>query len=105
MKDEKWGEVLDRIQANFKVLSHEKTQDDPAEIETLIFEAPIGKIKIIRTVKPVVLDRKVIGANRRGKSAARYEYIYSPDEKTSLLAVYREVNGEWESIDAGSLIN
>ncbi|OGB75391.1 hypothetical protein A2810_03020 [candidate division Kazan bacterium RIFCSPHIGHO2_01_FULL_49_10] len=104
MKDEKWGEVLDRILTNFKVLSREQTKEGVSDIETLIFEAPIGKIKMVRTVKPVVLDKKIIGAHRRGKSAAQYEYIYSPDEKSSTLAVYREVGGEWEAVDADNLI-
>jgi hypothetical protein len=104
MKDEKWGEVLDRILTSFKVLSHEKTQEDVTEIETLIFEAPIGKVKLVRSVRPAVLDKKIVGAHRRGKSAAQYEYIYSPDEKVTNLVVYREVNGEWEPIDADALI-
>lgn len=103
MKDEKWGEILDQILTNFKVLSREKTQEDVAEIETLIFEAPIGKVKLVRTVRPAVLDKKVIGAHRRGKSSAQYEYVYSPDEKVSTLAAYREVNGDWEKIDADAL--
>jgi len=104
MKDEKWGEVLDRILTNFKVLSREQTTEDVAEIETLIFEGPIGKIKLVRTVRPAVLDKKIVGAHRRGKSSAQYEYIYSPDEKVSSLAVYREEGGEWEEINADSLI-
>ncbi|MFA5270414.1 MAG: hypothetical protein WC400_02285 [Patescibacteria group bacterium] len=105
MKDEKWGEVLDRILTNFKVLSREQTKEDVSEIETLIFEAPIGKIKLVRTVRPAVLDKKITGAHRRGKSSAQYEYIYSPDEKVSVLAAYREINGEWEPIDSGNLIS
>ena len=104
MKDEKWGEILDRILTNFKVLSHDKEQDGVAEIETLIFEAPVGKVKMVRTVRPAILDKKVIGAHRRGKSSAQYEYIYSPDEMTSILDVYREVDGEWEKMDADALI-
>jgi hypothetical protein len=100
MKDDKWGEILDRILTNFKVLSREQTQEDVAEIETLVFEAPIGKIKLVRTVRPAVLDKKVIGAHRRGKSSAQYEYIYSPDEKVSTFDAYREVDGEWEKMDA-----
>lgn len=103
MKDEKWGEILDRILTNFKVLSREKTQEGVAEIETLIFEAPIGKVKLVRTVRPAVLDKKVIGAHRRGKSSAQYKYVYSPDEKVSTLAAYREVNGDWEKIDTDAL--
>ncbi|MBN2585107.1 hypothetical protein JXA59_00440 [Patescibacteria group bacterium] len=104
MRDDKWGEVLDRILTNFKVLSREKTQEDVSEIETIIFEAPIGRVKLVRTVRPAILDKKVTGAHRRGKSSAQYEYVYSPDEKVSHLTVYREVDGEWEPIDADSLI-
>lgn len=99
MTDEKWGEILDKILANFKVL--ERTQDkiDVAETETVIFVSPVGKVKLVRTVRPAVMDKKIVGAHRRGKSKAQYEYVYSDTDKVSRLEAYKEVGGEWEEID------
>ena len=101
MDQEKWGEILDRVQAQFTVLEHAKApgEDDIGEVETLIFEGPMGKIKLLWVTRPVVLDRKVIGAHRRGMSAGKYEYVYSDTEKSHKLEAFREVDGEWQTVD------
>ncbi|MFA5967565.1 MAG: hypothetical protein WC805_03620 [Patescibacteria group bacterium] len=102
MDQEKWGEILDRVQAQFTVLEDTKApgEDEIGEIETLIFTGPLGKIKLLWITRPVVLDKKIIGAHRRGTSSAQYEYIYSPTEITHKLEAYREVDGEWQTFDS-----
>jgi len=99
---EKWGEILDRVQGQFTVLEHTKAsgEDEVGETETLIFEGPLGKIKLLWITRPVVLDRKIIGAHRRGVSQAKYEYVYSDTEKTNKLEAFREVDNEWQAIDS-----
>lgn len=104
MLEERWGEILDKILSRFDVLEHTKEKEDIAEIETIIFQSPLGKIKLVRILKPVVLDKKVIGANRMGKSKAQYEYVYSETEKTDNLEAYKETDGEWEVISAEEFI-
>lgn len=107
MDVEKWGEILDRVQAQFTVLEHTKApgKDEMGEVETLIFEGPLGKIKLLWVTRPVVLDKKIIGAHRRGASQAQYEYIYSETETTHQLEAYRETNGEWQTLDPSALVN
>lgn len=100
MTNEKWGEILDKILGGFEVLSHDKDQIDVAEVETIVFNGPLGTIKLIRTVRPAVIDKKIIGAHRRGKSQAQYEYIYSDTDKVSRVAAYKEVDGGWQEIDS-----
>jgi len=102
MDQEKWGEILDRVKAQFEVLEHTKAanEDGVGESETLVFNAPMGKIKLVWVTRPVVLDKKVIGAHRRGGSAAQYEYIYSDTEKSHKLEASREVDGDWQEIDS-----
>jgi len=100
MTSEKWGEILDKVLASFEVISHTKIKEDVAEIETVIFNGPIGKIKLVHTSRPAVLDKKIVGAHRRGKSVAQYEYIYSDTDRISSIDASKEVNGEWQEIDA-----
>ncbi len=105
MDQEKWGEILDRVKAQFEVLEHTKTTTEGGvgNIETLIFTNPMGKIKLEWITRPVVLDKKVIGAHRRGAGQAQVEYIYSDTETTHKLEAYREVDGEWQPIDPNLL--
>lgn len=99
MTSEKWGEILDKVLASFEVISHTKIKEDISEIETIIFNGPLGKIKLVHTIRPAVLDKKIVGAHRRGKSAAQYEYIYSDTEKISNLVAFKETNGEWREME------
>ncbi|OGB74375.1 hypothetical protein A2V68_01365 [candidate division Kazan bacterium RBG_13_50_9] len=99
MTDEKWGEIVDKVLADFEILEHSHDRDDAAKIETLVFRGPAGKVKLVRTVRPAVIDKKIIGAYRRGKSKAQFEYVYSDTDTVGKLEAYREVGGEWEKID------
>lgn len=100
MTSEKWGEILDKVLMNFEVISHIKSKADISEIEEVVFNGPLGKIKLIYTSRPAVLDKKIVGAHRRGKSAAQYEYIYSDTDKVSSIVAFREIGGEWQAMDA-----
>lgn len=99
---------MDRVKAKFTILEHSKVpgEEGIGEIETLIFESScFGKIKLAFVTRPVVLDKKIIGAHRRGASKAQYEYVYSETDKTHRLEAYREVDGEWQELDSNALAN
>ena len=104
MDQDKWGEILDRVQAQFQVLEHTTAacDDEVGEMETLIFENSLGKLKLTWTTRPVILDKKIVGAHRRGMSSGRYEYVYSDTEKSHKLEAFREVDGEWQPIDSSA---
>jgi len=105
MQDDKWGEILDKITSSFNVLDKGKEQlEDNVESEYIVFESPAGKVKLVRTTRPAVIDKKVIGANRKGASKAQFEYVYSDTETTSKMEAFREVDGEWESISADNFV-
>ncbi|MFH0912100.1 MAG: hypothetical protein V1807_00320 [Patescibacteria group bacterium] len=105
MDQERWGEILDRVQAQFSVTEHTKEPDAEGngQVETLVFAGPIGKIKLVWSTRPMVLDKKIVGAHRRGASKAQYEYTYSDTEKTHRLEAYREVDGEWQELDPSQI--
>ncbi|MEA1909529.1 MAG: hypothetical protein U9M89_00670 [Patescibacteria group bacterium] len=102
MNKERWGVTLDKVLSQFDVENHTKNPDEDGlgEIETVIFDSPLGKVKLVYTTRPVVLDKKVIGAHRRGKSAAQYEYVYSDTETSGRLEALKEEDGDWVRIDS-----
>ena len=105
MQDERWAEILDQIVSRFDVIDHQKEPTEQEGIcEYIIFNGPTGKIKLSRTTRPAVIDKKVIGAHRRGKSQAQFEYIYSDTEKVSKIEAFKEIDGEWQEVEADNLI-
>jgi len=60
MNDEKWFDVVDKIKERFEVIEREKTElDDGGFEETIVFDSPLGKMKIVRTsTHPRIMDRR-----------------------------------------------
>lgn len=88
MNAEKWGEIIDLVTEKFGIIEQGKEDLDPGEGEFLIFEGPLGKMKVVREVRPLVIDKKVHSSRRIG-SMATEEFIYSDTEKTEKLKAYR----------------
>ena len=111
MTDEKWFDLKDSIKEKFEILE-DKTEDLMIDTEEgqkklgttniLISQTPMGKIKLERMNKPVVLDKKV--QYHRKKEGSKVEYTYSDTEWTHRLEAYKWDNDdqEWQKIDASS---
>jgi len=107
MTDERWVETLFMIKEKFKVLEDGRRdlEDIPrAFLEFIIFEGPMGRIKLERTTQPVVLDKKTIYSKLAG-SASKVNYIYSDTEMFSKLRVYQwnESAGSWDEMKASGM--
>ncbi|MFA5135662.1 MAG: hypothetical protein WC505_07820 [Patescibacteria group bacterium] len=104
MQDEKWQEILGRVQDDFEVLDHgtEELGEVPGTVEHIIFMGPLGKMKLERTSRPLVLDKKALGSKRIG-SDTHVEYIYSDTEKTHTFKAYRWDDGQddWVEMESG----
>lgn len=112
MNDDKWEPLKEETKRKFKVLQ-EGSEDLLVETaeglvkqgvsEFLIFESPVGRIKLARENRPVVLDKKFIYSHRAGQ-AARTEYKFSDSEFSHKLKVYKwdDDNDEWKEIDAAA---
>ena len=110
MQDEKWEQLKEEIKRKFEV-EEEGKEDLTREVENelikqgtvefIVFMSPLGKIKLARESKPVVLDKKFIYSHRAG-AAARTEYEFSDTELTHKLKVYKwsDDDDEWREIDA-----
>ena len=100
MTDEKWQEIIAKIKDNFEVIEH-ITQDipqdlGPGQVESILFNGPVGKVKMERTTQPLVLDKKTIGSKRIG-SGTTVTYIYSETEKVHRFKAYlwNETDNDW----------
>lgn len=105
MTDEKWLETVGKIKEKFQVLEEgrEDLPDIPrAFVQFIVFESPIGRVKLERLTQPVVLDKKTIYSKLAG-TASKVNYIYSETETFSKLKVFKwnEAQNDWEEIKTG----
>ena len=112
MQDDKWDALKEELKRKFKVTKEYfedlivETGDGPVvngKIEVLIFDSPLGQIKLTRESKPMVTDKKFIYSHRAGQ-AARTEYQFSDSEFSHKIKAYKfdEDNDEWKEMDASN---
>jgi hypothetical protein len=112
MQDDKWEALKEELHRKFKV-EDEHFEDlmmdssdglvKQGKVEILIFTTPMGKIKLARESKPVVVDKKFIYSHRGGQ-AGRTEYQFSDTEFSHKIKAYKwdDDNDEWKEMDAGN---
>jgi hypothetical protein len=115
MQDDKWEALKEELKRKFKVEDEHfedltvQTADGPVisgKVEVIIFESPMGKVKLARESKPVVLGKKEFYSHQQGK-AARVEYQFSDTEFSHKIKAYKwdDDNDEWKEIDAAAFGN
>jgi hypothetical protein len=106
MNEQRWEEVLRRLDKHFGNLEFDETEDEEthAVSESVTWESPQGRMKLVRTTKPLVVDKKLHYSNRAGGSS-HVEYVYSKTESTSRIRLFRwsVPLGDWEEIDASAM--
>lgn len=102
MNDEKWEQLVENLQSKFTIL--ERNTEDVEEDQytqtndIVVFTTEAGRIRLVRETKPLLLEKKQFYSHRAGDTA-RTEYIFSGDEKSYKLRVYKENDyGEWDEI-------
>ncbi len=105
MNDDKWEELVTRIERKLKVIDKKVTTADEGRttIETVIFQSPEGRMKLERTSKPLVVDKKMHYSRRIG-SQPSVEYVYSPTDKVQRVQLYKWSGAEWEEIQIDRLM-
>ncbi len=106
MTEDRWKETRGKIKDNFKFLDEgaEHIDDEGGiDIEFIEFSGPMGKMRLEYVTKPMILDRKTTYSRRIG-SDVDIKYIYSEDEKSHILIVYKwdESNDSWNEMDAAN---
>ena len=102
MQPDKWQQIKGQIQDTFKEVKVTKevlSEPERGEIEVLSFDGPLGKMRVEYITRPVVTDKKTHGSRRIGSDTA-VEYVYSEDEFSHQLKVYRwdEAQEDWVEI-------
>jgi len=104
MNLERWQEIVEQVKSSFEVEDAGVIEDDShggTKTEYIEFNGPLGHLRLEFSTHPVLLDTKTRYHKRIG-SETEIDYIYSPTEKTSSLAVFRwddELN-DWREFDA-----
>ncbi|MFA6170993.1 MAG: hypothetical protein WCW77_04025 [Patescibacteria group bacterium] len=104
MLPDRWKDILGNIKDNFKVEeegAYRVDEEGGIDVEFIVFNGPLGKMRLEFISKPVVLDKKVSFSNRIG-SQSEVKYIYSEDEKSHKLMISKwdEGQDDWVEVDA-----
>ena len=108
MNDDKWGDLVEKIRDKFGIKKEyseailimsggEETEAGKKEI--VEFDDASCKMKLERTVKPVVLEKKFL--YHRKKQGATAEYKFSKDEFTYHVDgyIWDETLSNWQKIE------
>ncbi len=100
MNLERWEEIKEKIENKFKIIAKsEEILENKGKREIIEFESPIGIVRLEFVIQPRVLDKKT-QYSHRASGQINVEYIYSDDEMSSYLKVYKQnkETEEWEEI-------
>ena len=107
MTEERWEQIKETTKKNFEVLENTIT-DLPEDQgggtkEALIFNGPLGKIKLEFVIKPLVIGKKTHYSKRMGTSA-KVDYIISETEKVNTFFAFKwdEASENWLEIDSAA---
>jgi hypothetical protein len=105
MTIEKWQELKGTVQDMFTVTdlgSEHLDEDGGIDIEWLVFDGPLGKMRLEFEMRPVILDKKTNYSNRIGSETA-VTYVYSETEKQTEFAAFKWDEGQevWMEIGDG----
>ena len=115
MNDERWEQLKSRLKQQFTIEDSGtedlvmETADGPVRqgtIEFFVVITPMGKIKLAREERPMVLEKKFHYTHRQG-SASQTEYKFSDTEKTHKLKIYKwdDVADEWKEMNPENFSN
>lgn len=106
MTPEKWQNIRGNIKDFFAVEdegSLHLPDDGGIDIEYIVFKGPLGRMRLEFVSQPVVLDKKTTYSRRIG-SETKVEYVYSADERSTVLHAYKWSDGDddWVEIEAAN---
>lgn len=102
MTRERWEGILDKITANFSDAEHSRHALDDGSggmVEAVVFDSPIGKVKLEFTEKPRLLGEKTSYSKRIG-GAVNVEKEYDTENTVCYLNAYKYNIDDWEEISA-----
>lgn len=108
MNQEKWDNLIAYAKEEFDVEEHasEEIMDGKGSVERIVFTGPLGKIKLEREKKPLVIGRKVLASKRIGSDVSE-ELEFSDTETVDTIFAYKWNDNlyEWEEMNAEQFSN
>ena len=105
MNENRWEEIKNLVKNKFELEKEERVKEEEKDIERLIFQGPLGRMKLEWVNKPRVIDIKTSGSSKRGGGTAKnIEKIYSKDETVSYLKAFTDKDDQWVEIEAGDIL-
>jgi hypothetical protein len=108
MNDSRWENLTKMIESKFDVeedyIEEIPESEGGGKIDIIVCEGPVGRIKLERYVRPLVLSKKTF-YSKRGGSDTSVEYVYSENETTQSLKVYKwdDFNDGWQEINSNNI--
>lgn len=109
MVDEKWHDLVSNIEEQFgieeRLEEEDNLEDDLGNVvkgkkEIVIFRNPLGKVKLERTVRPIITDKKMHYHKGTG-GTAKVEFVVSESETSQKLKafVFNEAENDWKELE------
>lgn len=109
---ERWQQIREMVRRQYSAEDEGsedlvvETGDGPVkqgEAEFVVFDGPMGRMKLQFQKKPRLEEKKYHYSHQQG-AAARVEYKFSEDEMVYTLKAYKwdDNEDEWKEIDAAS---
>ncbi len=104
MLPERWQDIVEQVKKNFEVEDsgvEESDDNGGTTIEFIVFNGPLGRLRLEYETHPVILETKTHYSNRIG-SETNIEYVYSDTETSNHLYVYRfdEAINDWVEFES-----
>jgi len=113
-----WDKLIYQIESKFQItgqrkepyvveesqMSKNQGETITGEREVVEFQTPQGKFMLEKIEKPKVSSQKFF-SNKRVGTHARVDRVYSTEEKTSQIKIYKlSAEGAWQEIDFKGMI-
>ncbi|MEK7580108.1 MAG: hypothetical protein AAB465_00625 [Patescibacteria group bacterium] len=110
MNPEHWEDIIEKIKNKFSDAAHVKEdfvveenntgEKIMGERERIEFVSPVGKIRLEKIRKPMVLDKRVLYSKRIG-SDIKVDRVYSDKDMVEHINIYRlnETENVWIKLD------
>jgi hypothetical protein len=100
MNLEKWQDIKSKVLDNFEVIDKYEEEDNDlhGKKEIIEFNGPLGKIKLVFSIRDLIIDKHTNYSNRIGSNIS-VDYKYSDTEKTCSLKAFKFVSEDWEEIE------
>lgn len=105
MTDDRWHDLLGRLQDDGKVQSRETVELEgrPGNVERVVVESPLGRLRLSRTTEPKRLGEKAF-YSKRGGSTMNVQASYDESEQIHVFTVEQaSPDGTWETLDVKGL--